>query len=164
MPSTLFVCTTNLCRSPLASVFLRQIVAHGVYSSTWRIESAGTWATEGLPAVPEAQKVAHEHGLDLGTHRSRCISADLLRPFNLVLTMEQGHQEALRIEFPDVAERVYMLSETAGVRANILDPIPGSLPDCRRVAREIEEWLRLGYGKIVDLALGQPVAQARRAP
>ncbi|MCL4504978.1 MAG: hypothetical protein M1434_15010 [Chloroflexi bacterium] len=56
-----------------------------------------------------------------------------------------------------------MLSEMTGVWANILDPIPGSLPDCRRVARETEEWLRLGCSKIVDLALGQPVAQARRA-
>lgn len=161
MPSTLFVCTANLFRSPLACAFLRQIVTQSVYASSWRIESAGTWTGEGLPAVPEAQKVALEHGLDLESHRSRCITADLVRSFSLVLTMEQGHQEALRIEFPDSARRVYMLSEMAGVRADILDPIFGSLTDCRRVAQEIEEWLRLGYSRIVELALGQPALQAR---
>ena len=163
MPSTLFVCTANLFRSPLACAFLRRNITQSVYYPTWRIESAGTWAAEGLPAAGEAQRIAQEYGMDLSAHRTRSVNVELMHSFKLILTMEQGQQEALQIEFPDAADRVYMLSEMAGVRANVLDPAPGSAADCRRVVREIEEWLRLGYSRIIDLALGYPAARRSRS-
>ncbi|MGB9521787.1 MAG: low molecular weight phosphatase family protein, partial [Anaerolineales bacterium] len=47
MPSVLFVCTANQCRSPLAQG-LFQLALNGQLSG-WRIDSAGTWAVNGLP-------------------------------------------------------------------------------------------------------------------
>jgi hypothetical protein len=39
--------------------------------------------------------------------------------------MEAGQQEALQIEFPDQRGRIYLLSQLAGRRYDIEDPIGG---------------------------------------
>lgn len=57
------------------------------------VGSAGTSAWEGSPASDGALLVSMEHGLDLGAHRSRALSRELLEEANLVLTMGAHHAE-----------------------------------------------------------------------
>ncbi len=97
-----------------------------------------------------------ERNIDLRAHRSRCVSRDLLHSFGLILVMERGHKEALRIEFPGVSERVYLLSEMVGSIFDIPDPIAGSLANVRDVAHEISMLLEHGFERIVQLANGVP--------
>ena len=52
--------------------------------------SAGTAAWEGQPATPEAVDVTAADGIDLAAHRSRRVSAAMLRAADLVLVMEKG--------------------------------------------------------------------------
>ena len=152
MPSVLFVCTANRCRSPIAMTFLREKVKSLASQDDWRVESAGAWADEGLPVLEGAQVVMEERGFDLTTHRSRPLTGELLRSFQLILTMESGHKEALQIEFPDIARRVYLLSEMAGIVADIRDPVGKSLPQFREVAGDIESMVNTGFDRIVNLA------------
>lgn len=118
----------------------------------WHIESAGTWAREGLPAAQMTQQVLQERGINLLNHRSRSVSKELLSSFQLILTMEAGHKEALRAEFPEIASRVYLLNEMIDRRADIHDPIGGTLADFEDTAREIDSVLTLGFEKITRLA------------
>ena len=152
MPSVLFVCTANICRSPIASALMRSLVDQRQLGSDWRIESAGTWTQEGYPAASKAQAILKEGGVDISDHRSRSVSGKLLRDFDLILVMEQGHREALQIEFPDIRERVYLLSELAGAVYDIRDPIGGSTEDFMETIREISHLLAQGFDKIVQLA------------
>ena len=123
-------------------------------NSDWCIESAGTWAMDGQQAVTRAQLVLQEIGLDVSEHRSRTVTSDMLLSFNLILTMERGHKEALRIEFPEVARRVYMLSEMIHAMYDIQDPVGGSLADFRETLHEIENILTRGFELITRLAEG----------
>jgi protein-tyrosine phosphatase len=82
------------------------------------------------------------------------VTKQILDRFNLVLTMEQGHKEALRAEFPQCADRVFMLSELVGERHDIRDPIGGSLVDFRATVKELDRILTEGYEKIKQLAGG----------
>ena len=52
MPGLLFVCTGNLCRSPLAAALLRARVA---VDGAWDIDAAGIAATAGLPPPPHTR-------------------------------------------------------------------------------------------------------------
>ena len=150
MPSLLFVCTANICRSPMAmALFRTKILPEGDH---WRIESAGTWAQEDYPASLKAQEVVTKLGGELSDHRSQAINKELLDSFNLILTMEQGHKEALQAEFPGVRKKVYLLSEMAGPGRDIKDPYGSTLEDYEATAEEIATYLTEGLEKICELA------------
>jgi protein-tyrosine-phosphatase len=108
--------------------------------------------TEGLPASTGSQVASNGPRLDASTHRSREISREILESFDLVLTMENNHKEALQFEFQDLADRVFLLSEMVEQNFDIADPIGGSQSDYDRTADQISQILRDGFDKIVRLA------------
>lgn len=120
--------------------------------SDWKIESAGTWSIEDQPAATFTQEVLSQRGIDVSEHRSRSVTGELLSQFNLILTMEEGHKEALRIEFPKIAPRVYLLSEMVGEHYSIPDPMGGSIEHFERTAQEFERIFDDGFDKISKLA------------
>lgn len=150
MFSILFVCTANICRSPMAMGLLRNMVKN--QPDMWTIESAGTWAPEGEPAAQRTQLVLRELGIDLQDHLSRQVNRGMLSQFNLILVMERGHKEALQIEFPQLAQRVYLLSEMIDANFEIQDPIGMSTSDFMQTRDEISQILTNGFGKISKLA------------
>ena len=152
MPAVLFVCTANICRSPMASAIFEAIVQEKGEEQSWKVESAGTWAAEGQPAVTGSQLALESKGLDASTHRSRRITRELLESFNLILTMEKGHKEALQFEFPDLADRIYLLSEMVDRISDVPDPIGGAYAEYEKAASEIVQILQDGFDKIVELA------------
>lgn len=162
MNSVIFVCTANICRSPMAMGLLRNRVA--LQAGEWRIESAGTWASYGEPAAGRGQLALQAYGIDLSDHRSRPVTAELLAGFNLILTMERGHKEALRAEFPSLARRVYLLSEMIGQFFDIHDPIGGPQVDFDDTARELNMLLSRGFDKISRLSQDEPADAANAAP
>lgn len=90
--SLLFVCTGNTCRSPMAEALAREALAERLPGVS--VGSAGTFASEGVPAAPEARDVAAEHGLDLGGHRSRPLSEAMATGTDLVLCMADSHRRS----------------------------------------------------------------------
>ncbi len=82
MPSVLFVCQGNLYRSVAASaIFADKLRRSEADWQAWRVESAGTWARENLPATPEMMAALAKRGLDVKNHLSRMVSAELLAGF-----------------------------------------------------------------------------------
>jgi protein-tyrosine-phosphatase len=156
MPSVIFICTANICRSPIAEALFR--AALGKTQKDWRIESAGTWAPDGEPAAEKAQHILRARGIELSRHRSRSVNRGLLNQFNLILTMERGHKEALRAEFPELAGRTYLLSEMVDQIYDIQDPIGGTQADFQDTINELEHILSSGIEKISGLAKEQSQA------
>lgn len=154
MHSVLFVCTANICRSPMA-MGLWQAKIGGAESDAWRIGSAGTWTVEGEPATENAIWVMERRGIDLSSHFSRPVTAGMVMGYQLILTMERGHKEALKIEFPQVAERIFLLSEMIGKVFNINDPMGRTLTDFEETANEIDQILKQGFDKISQLSQGE---------
>lgn len=150
MHSVLFVCTANICRSPMAEGLLRARL--GDAAPDWRIDSAGTWAMDGEGAAPRAIKVLKTRGIDLSEHRSRIVNPAILSRANLVLVMEKGHKEALQVEFPRYASKIYLLSEMVGEIHEIKDPIGRSTADFEKTAHELEDILERGLGVIAQLS------------
>jgi protein-tyrosine-phosphatase len=150
MHSVLFICTANQCRSPLAEGLLRLMV--GVDNPDWEVGSAGTWANDGTPASLNSVLVLKARGYDLSEHRSRTVDRELIETHALVLTMEKGHKEALRIEFSRHAGRIFLLSEMIGKLFDIADPIGQPLAEYEATARDIDLILAQGFNRISELS------------
>lgn len=150
MHSVLLVCTANICRSPMAEALLRARL--GEAAVDWRIESAGTWALDGEQAAPRAIKVLKARGIDLTEHRSRVVNPNMLNQARLVLVMEKGHKEALQVEFPRYASKVFLLREMVGEIADIKDPIGRSTAEFEKTAAELDAIFERGLGVIAQLS------------
>jgi protein-tyrosine phosphatase len=152
MKSVLFICTSNLCRSPLAAALFTLSIQQDADFSQWRVSSAGTWAKPGLPVPQHLQKHAARHGLDLSQHRSQVVNRDLLQQYALLLVMEPGHREALGIEFPDQAQKLHLISEMAGLVLPLADPVGSDEAEVEQVIKTLQSWLTAGKDRIRDLA------------
>jgi protein-tyrosine-phosphatase len=153
MPSILLVCTANQCRSPMAMALLRRRLRELEGGEVWQVDSAGTWGVEGIPATDNAIQAMAERGLELRDHRSQKVNEEMLSSYDLVLTMEGFHKEAIQIEFPDQASKVYRLSEMVGEDWDIKDPVGHPLEDYRATADLIDRTLEEGMERILELSL-----------
>lgn len=153
MAAILIVCTANICRSPMAEAILMKLISMRPDADQWRVESAGTWAMEGSPPALLSQFVMEKMGMDISSHQSQPTSLELLRNFDLVLTMEGRHKIYLKDQYAVFAERIYMLSEMVGDWEDIPDPIGGELIDYEETAYLLERIMTDGFDKIVQLAL-----------
>jgi protein-tyrosine phosphatase len=112
----LFVCTGNLCRSPLAAALAadrlarrRGVPAADLPARGFACLSAGTAAVDGAPATPETVEAGRVRGLDLRSHRSRPVTPGLLDRADRILVMEREHRRSLVEWAPDAAERIALL-------------------------------------------------------
>ncbi len=128
----LFVCTGNICRSPLAEAMAstRFDAGHYVFSS------AGTRAISGAAPTEEAQIVAAERGLDIAGHEATPL--DQCELPDAVIGMEQHHLIAAVERFPrlDVG-RIRLLDHPVA----IADPLGNGLDAYRAVATRIDRAL-----------------------
>ena len=151
--SVLFVCTANQIRSPAAEgIFKTALASHGQNLERWLVGSAGTWAMEGNPAFKEVIELLKPEGIDLTAHRSRSVEQELLNDYNLVLTMEAGHKEALQIVYPGRRADIYLLSEMAGLMVPVNDPVNGPINGYIVAVKEIKALIEAGFPRIVKLA------------
>ncbi len=158
MPTVLFVCTANICRSPLAEVLFRAWLQRRAVPGDWVVGSAGNWAQPGLGAAPYSQQMAAERGLSLAQHRARAVDEALLASADVILCMTNNHREALQVEFPQHADRVYLWTALAGHDYDVADPYGGPLSGYVEMAAELEALIEQTGERIVALALARAEA------
>lgn len=134
------------------ALFGRRLADSGL-GQGWSVGSAGLRALAGAPATGSTVAVMRTYGLDLGSHRARCVSAEQLARYDLILTMEAGQAEALRIEFPEAAPRVQLFSAAAGSGGDVADPIGRPLEVYQAVAAEIEALIEQGFDRLCRMTL-----------
>jgi protein-tyrosine phosphatase len=89
MKNILFVCTGNICRSPLAEGIFSHLIRHAGLESSYFIDSAGTHAFYNSPPDIFAQTIAAAHGIDISTLRSRQFIRTDLERFDIILATDK---------------------------------------------------------------------------
>ena len=153
MKRILFVCTGNTCRSALAQGIARKELQQRERSDV-EVASAGTDAWDGGAATDEALLVGIERGLDLGAHRSRKLTREIVRDADLILAMAPQHLTTARHLGGE--NKTHLLSEyaTAGESDRMIrDPFGGDLEAYRATADDLEEQVRLALDRFLKEAI-----------
>jgi protein-tyrosine-phosphatase len=103
----LFVCTANMCRSPMAEYIFR---AEAGPQCNWRGASSGIAAASGAPASESAVDALRDIGIDLRPHRSQPLTRELVEEADLIVTMTAEHSARVVWRFPDTAPKVRLLT------------------------------------------------------
>jgi len=95
---------------------------------------------QGQSASPPAVQALAELGIDLKPHRSQPISQALLDESSLIVVMAQHHRAQLVAVFPEIANRVRLLSsfDASGIEKDVPDPIGLSVGVYRRIRDQID--------------------------
>lgn len=137
----LFLCTGNLCRSPLAEgIFKHKLAERGIESMI--ASSAGTFAMGGNPAASHAIAVATECGIDISAHRTRHVTREMLRGADMVICAGTDHILEAGVVLEDTDGRHRLLSDFGppeGRGSDIEDPYGGSREFFKIVRDRIEQ-------------------------
>jgi protein-tyrosine-phosphatase len=155
----LVVCTANQCRSPMAEGLLAARAARE--GLPLDVQSAGTWADEGMPPTDHAVRVMAERGIDIRGIRSTEVTAELVAGSYLILAMTTGHRESLETEFPSAKGKTWLVSELEGGAWDIQDPVGGSLEDYRATADQLERLMNAGW-RLLEALVAPDRAAAER--
>jgi protein-tyrosine phosphatase len=127
-----FVCTGNICRSPMAESVFRSRVREAGLGGLVEVGSAGTggWH-EGEGADPRTVTVLADNGYD-SAHTARQFQASWFSRLDLVIALDSSHLKALRHLAPTAQDmdkvrllRSYDLS--AGADLDVPDPYYGGM-------------------------------------
>jgi RpiB/LacA/LacB family sugar-phosphate isomerase len=127
MKTILFVCTGNICRSPMAEGLFRHAIRG---RNEFRVLSAGVGAVDGLPPSEYAVRALRELGIDISKQRSRMLTAELVNQADFIFGMTHSHVDAITLLYPQAAEKTFLLREfdetLDSYENDISDPIGGS--------------------------------------
>ncbi|MDF7673856.1 low molecular weight phosphotyrosine protein phosphatase [Acetobacteraceae bacterium ESL0709] len=140
-PSFLFVCTGNICRSPLAELAMREEAQKR--GLQLRIDSAATgeWHL-GYPPDPRAQAIARREGHDISYYRSRAVCSRDFEDFTHIIALDHTHYKTLKALKPSgsKARIILMLDCVKGRKGqDVKDPYYGTERDFETTWHDVKQ-------------------------
>jgi RpiB/LacA/LacB family sugar-phosphate isomerase len=140
MKTILFICTGNVCRSPMAeALFRREAQGRGAF----RALSAGLGAMDGQPPTVHSVEAMRKLGVDISEQRSRMLTADLVRQADYIFGMTHSHVDTVALLYPQAAEKTFLLREfddtLESFEKDIGDPIGSSYEVYEECRDQIEQ-------------------------
>ncbi len=147
MKTILFVCTGNVCRSPMAEGIFRDLTRN---RGQYRVLSAGTNAVDGQPPSAFALRAMTERGIDISGQRSRALKPADVDQADCIVGMTQGHVDTLALLYPRAAEKTLRLLDLDHTLDDHQKDIPDPIGQGIAVYRECRDKLEVAIHALID--------------
>lgn len=122
-----FVCSGNICRSPMGEGILNKLISKTKFKNIVEINSAGTLNIPHTPAHIHALKVSENSKVDIHDHISKHVQAKIVRESNLIIALALDHFAYLRQKYPAFKNKIILLKQWKKSRVltnpSVSDPI-----------------------------------------
>ena len=124
MTRILFICTGNICRSPMAEFVMKDLVKKAGLEAQFHIESTATSTEEiGNPVYPPARRKLAEHGIDCTGKTARQLTNSDYDKFDLLIGMDRANLRNMhRICGGDFANKMHLLMDFTDRPGDVADP------------------------------------------
>lgn len=145
-PTVMFVCTANICRSPMAE----KLFNHYMLDEEIDIAGDSCGLLRGGDNISAGSlQLLLEKGIeDAKDHVSKQFTPALLQSSRLILTMEQRHRDILRQHEPSLANKILTLNEYLGEAGDIEDPYQSNIDNYRRIYEIIDDRIKRLIAKL----------------
>jgi L-threonylcarbamoyladenylate synthase len=109
--NVVFVCTGNICRSPMGEGILKAMVKKTKFKDIFYIQSAGTLDLGPLPAHDFSLKIADDNEVDLSSHKAKQISKQIVDDASIIFCMAMNHLHYLKKHYPQQKHKFYLLKD-----------------------------------------------------
>ncbi|GGG12483.1 protein-tyrosine-phosphatase [Lysinibacillus alkalisoli] len=140
-----FVCTGNTCRSPMAAAILsHKNVSHIA------VRSSGIFATPGADMSEHAKQTLAENKMNTA-HAATNVTMEDMQWADLVLTMTEGHKQALLQMYPEQADKIFRLYEyVEAPMQDVYDPYGGDLATYQATFQALEQAIQSIINKLEE--------------
>ena len=139
MKNVLFVCTGNICRSPIAEGLFRRLTGN---RKDIEVASAGVHAVRGQPPSLYAVEVCAEEGTNISALRSQPLTGALVDQATHIFAMTGAHVETIQTLFPQSAEKTFLIREFEEPGTTVWRDVPDPIglgrevyEDCARIIK-----------------------------
>ena len=136
----LFVCTGNICRSPMAEAYFQDLCKKSKKKNI-DVISAGIFAEENIPASYEAVKIMSNCNIDLSKHKSRQVTGELLNSSDIIVVMTKSHRNTIIVSYNITPEKVLLLHKFDNCNKDVFDPYGGNSDTYHRCFSEMKKAL-----------------------
>ncbi|GAB1467354.1 hypothetical protein MASR2M64_00190 [Candidatus Cloacimonadota bacterium] len=139
LPLVMFVCTANICRSPIAEKLFRAMIRKE--NLAFASDSCGLIEGGHNISLSSMQLLLERGIIEAQEHVSKQVTPQMVNASWLVLTMEERQRNWLREQNPNCGQKILTLNEIVGESGDIVDPYGSDLESYRKTFMLIEDRL-----------------------
>ena len=147
----LFLCTGDICRSPMAVFYMRKKLEEKKIKNI-ECRGSGVMTVSSLLPAPETVIVMREDEIDIGTHRSTKLTKELIKKADLVLGMTPFHVQMAKRVSELAKGKTFLFKEyveDTPKMYQIADPMGGTLETFKTTYRHIKD----AINKLIDMEM-----------
>lgn len=136
-PQITFVCTANICRSPMAEKLFNFLASERKLNV--RADSCGLIEGGHMISAGSLQMLLKKGILEAQSHISKQITPQIVSESWLMLTMEERQRDFIRSKEPHFAHKIFTINEIMGEQGDVVDPYGSEIDNYQKTYEIIED-------------------------